>query len=251
MRSMRSWRWTFIGAFGIQALGLFSLSRGADAAPPIAPLPLIERPSDQPTNEVFAIFLTGDGGWAALDRGITAELNAHGVSVVGLNSRAYLSTRRTPDELARDLQAVVTHYQRAWGKSAFILIGFSRGADLLPFGVSQFPAGLRGRVRLVAMLGLGRIADFEFRLMDLIHFEPRETSRQVAPELEKLRGMNLLFVRGDEEDGAIGSELNPNIGSIVTLQGDHHLGRDYGLLGRLILDAAQQRPHSPASGSAR
>jgi type IV secretory pathway VirJ component len=117
--------------------------------------------------------------------------------------------------------------------------------------VSRFPAGLRGRVRLVAMLGLGRLADFEFRLMDLIHFKPRETSQPVAPELEKLRGMNLLFVHGDEEEDAIGKELNPNLGSIVRLKGDHHLGRDYGLLGRLILEAAQRHSQPPAAPSMR
>jgi type IV secretory pathway VirJ component len=245
----RRWTLALIGALGLRAAA--SATPGAEAASAIAQLPLIERPAERPTSDVFAIFLTGDGGWAALDRGITAELNARGVSVVGLNSRAYLSTRRTPDELARDLEAIVSHYERAWRKSDFILIGFSRGADLLPFGVSRFATGLRSRVRLVAMLGLGRIADFEFRLMDLIHFEPRDTSILVAPELEKLRGMNLLFVRGDEEEGAIGRELNPNLGRIVTLDGDHHLGRDYVLLGRLILGATQRQPQPPAAESTR
>ena len=50
---------------------------------------------------VYWATLSGDGGWAALDRGITKELHAHGVSVVGLNSRAYLSNRRTADDVTR------------------------------------------------------------------------------------------------------------------------------------------------------
>ena len=58
----------------------------------------------------LAVMLTGDGGWARLDRRIADDLAAHGVSVVGLDSRAYLMQERTPDEAAADIARVIRRY---------------------------------------------------------------------------------------------------------------------------------------------
>ncbi|MEI2719079.1 MAG: AcvB/VirJ family lysyl-phosphatidylglycerol hydrolase [Gemmatimonadales bacterium] len=53
-------------------------------------LPVHEVASAVPGRRL-AILLTGDGDWAALDRTIAETLAARGVSVVGLESRQWLS----------------------------------------------------------------------------------------------------------------------------------------------------------------
>lgn len=208
----------------------------ADEPPPASRLPLIERPSEHPTSPLFAVMLTGDGGWASIDRAIARVLNENGISVVGLISPKYLETMRSADELAGDLRAIVAHYQRVWGKSGFVLIGFSSGADLLPFAVSRLPAEARSELQLVTFLGLGRFTDFRFHLLDLIHYEPRATSVPLAPELEKLRGLKLLFLCGDSDSDSIEHGIVDGLGKVITMHGDHHLGGDFALLGRLILE---------------
>src|ERR1700733_1304650 len=76
------------------------------ATPPpaaLGDLPIIEVPA-QPAAEqstaapadVFAIIMSGDGGWAGLDQDIAAALSARGIPVVGLDSLRYYWTARTP-----------------------------------------------------------------------------------------------------------------------------------------------------------
>jgi type IV secretory pathway VirJ component len=71
--------------------------RPASAAPPqeLKDLPLFEIPAQKP-GDTLAVFLTGDGGWAQLDRSVAALLAQKGVAVVGLSSLKYFWHARTP-----------------------------------------------------------------------------------------------------------------------------------------------------------
>ncbi len=46
-------------------------------------LPLLELPVTSNSSDTFAILLSGDDGWSALDKAVAGELNAHGIAVVG------------------------------------------------------------------------------------------------------------------------------------------------------------------------
>src|SRR5262249_38268373 len=70
----------------------------AHAAPPGDPvgpdpgvegLPLVQIPARAAGGSLFAVIVTGDGGWAGLDREVSGVLSAHGIPVVGLNSLQY------------------------------------------------------------------------------------------------------------------------------------------------------------------
>ena len=54
-----------------------------------------------------ALFVSGDGGWAGLDRELAARLAERGVSTVGFNSLRYFWHARTPEETARDVTRVL------------------------------------------------------------------------------------------------------------------------------------------------
>ena len=45
----------------------------------------------------FAIVMSGDGGWAGLDKDVAQALSAHGIPVVGLDSLRYFWSPRTPE----------------------------------------------------------------------------------------------------------------------------------------------------------
>src|SRR5262249_17490997 len=69
---------------------------------PLADLPLIEVPT-MGTGDTFAVLLSGDGGWAGLDKDVAAALAAQKIPVVGVDSLRYFWQPRTPDALAADL----------------------------------------------------------------------------------------------------------------------------------------------------
>lgn len=60
-------------------------------------LPLIEVPAATSAGGTIALFLSGDGGWAGIDKQMARTFADGGVAVVGVNLKSYLGTRRTPD----------------------------------------------------------------------------------------------------------------------------------------------------------
>ena len=205
--------------------------------PPVGDLPLVEVPAKQPAGDLLAVIVSGDGGWAGIDHDVANVLAGKGVPVVGLNSLQYFWNARTPDGAAADLQRIARHYLGAWGKQQLLLVGYSLGADVLPFMASRLPPDLLGRVRLIVLLGPSRMTSFEFHLTDWLGGSGGG-DRPVLPEVAKLRGRPLLCLYGQEEKDSLCTEIG-GLGNAVALQGSHHFGGDYVALADRILREAQ------------
>ncbi|MBI3951150.1 MAG: virulence factor family protein [Acidobacteria bacterium] len=217
---------------------LHLVERHEPARPPQPPevedLPLEIVPAQGPESDTLAVIVTGDGGWGVTDRGLSNALASHGIPVVGLNSLHYFWTRRTPEQAARDLERILRRYLDAWKKEKVILIGYSFGADVLPFMANRLPEDLFARVRLVALLGPSQTADFEFHLTDWLGGS-RSTDYPVIPEVEKLKGVRLFCFYGEDDEDAICKDLDSKRVKIIPLEGGHRIGRDYEPLAEAIL----------------
>ena len=74
-------------------------------------LPTIEVNVDQDKTEAtqtMAILLTGDGGWAEIDKELAKMLSAQGIPVVGFDSLSYFWKARTPVATSQDIERVIT-----------------------------------------------------------------------------------------------------------------------------------------------
>jgi type IV secretory pathway VirJ component len=205
--------------------------------PPVDDLPLVEVPAKQPAGDLLAVIVSGDGGWAGIDRDVANDLAGKGVPVIGLNSLQYFWSARTPDGAAADLQRIARHYLAAWGRQQLLLVGYSLGADVLPFMADRLPPDLLGRVRLVVLLGPSRKTSFEFHLTDWLGGS-EGGDRPVLPEVARLRGRPLLCLYGQEETDSLCTEIG-GLGKAVALQGSHHFGGDYASLADRILREVQ------------
>ena len=222
------------------------------AVPDVSDLPLVEMPAPHPAGDLLAVIVSGDGGWAGIDREVATDLVAKGVPVVGLNSLKYFWSARTPDGAAADLQRIARHYLAAWGRQRLLLVGYSLGADVLPFMANRLPADLQARIRLVALLGPSRRASFQFRLTDWLGAGDGG-DLPVLPEVAKLRGRPLLCLYGQEEEDSLCTEIG-RLGKAVSFQGSHHFNGAYGSLADRILreslpPAAAPAPSPPPSPS--
>jgi type IV secretory pathway VirJ component len=202
-------------------------------------LPLVEVVAPQPSR-VFAVLVSGDGGWAPIDRAIAGALQAHGVSVVGINAMKYLWRTRTPDGVGADLVRIVRHYLDAWHADSVVVIGYSRGAGVVPFMVNRMGDSLRARVRLVALLGAEHMVGFTFHFSELLTSGAKRNQLSVMPEIEKLGATPILCFYGADEDDTLCPELKPPH-HVVKLPGGHHFDRDYAALGERIYDELTQR----------
>jgi len=80
----------------------------------IANLPLIELPAEH-HGPFLAIVLSGDGGWRDVDKGVAEKLQSDGVSVIGWDSLRYFWSKKSLEQTARDLSAVIDTYVSRWG----------------------------------------------------------------------------------------------------------------------------------------
>jgi type IV secretory pathway VirJ component len=212
------------------------ISGQAAATGDVAGVPLTEVRAGASPSPVLAILLSGDGGWAAIDRGIAGELAKQGVDTVGWDSLSYFWNAKTPEQAAADLERVIAHYSRTWNKSGVMLIGYSFGADALPFIITRLSPDTRKLVRLAAFLGLGLSGSLEFHLSDWLGGDT-DGQWPTRPEVVKLRDIPRLCIYGAEETDSGCPGLEKAGVRVVKVGGDHHFDEAYGLLAGRLLQA--------------
>jgi len=181
----------------------------------------------------FALLLTGDGGWAGLDQELAARLAAKGIPTVALNSLKYFWSERTPDQTAGDVTRVLRHYLAAWHAQRVLLIGYSFGADVLPFVVNRLPPEVRAQVASVSLLGLDAHASFEIHLADWVG--DTDAGPATRPELEALKEMPILCIYGEGEADSICPQLTAGHITREQVGKGHHFSGEYALLADRIL----------------
>ncbi len=186
--------------------------------------------------DTLAILLSGDGGWAGLDKELAAALAARGITVIGWDSLRYYWTARTPDAAANDLARIITHYRSALKRNKIILLGYSFGAEVLPFLVRRLPTELKTQIEKVVLLGPGTHAHFEFKLTDWLG--GTDAGLDIKSELARLADLSVLCVHGAEERDSLCPKLEPGMGKSIALPGGHHFAGDYLGLANLITESA-------------
>ncbi len=217
----------------------------------IAALPLVEVPARRP-GHMLAVMLSGDGNWADIDREVAATLADSGIAVVGLRSRSYLQDgRRSPAGLAEDVTAILRHYLTAWQRDSVVIIGYSRGADFVPFVANRLPADLRSRLALVAMLALAPNANFQFHWVDLLRDSKRDSDVPTLPEIARLGQVHALCIYGREETESACRSVDSTAVRTIERDGGHHFDGDYRALGVAVVNALHAWPPGSTTGTAR
>lgn len=212
--------------------------RGAARADTLRDLSLVELPAGANARGTLMVFISGDGGWASLDQGVARRIADSGVAVVGLNSRAYLtSAHRTPDTTAADVARILRHYMALWHCDKAIIAGYSRGAEFVPFVVPRLPDELRRATVMAVMIAPGTTASYEFHMIDIVRNVKRATDIPIKPELDRMRGLATLCVYGIEEKESLCTLADSSLVTRVPRAGGHHFDGDAAAIGDLIAHA--------------
>ena len=201
----------------------------------IADLPLTEIAPTSRDDGRIAILLTGDGGWAGLDKGVADALAGAGMRVVGFSTLKFFWRKRSPAEAADALRRTLAHYAGAWPKARFVVLGYSFGASLVPVLVNRLPAALQARIDRGIMISPDANAVFEIRIGDWFGGANHDGSVPVLPEITASPVPITCIHGSDEDDSFCKSGLDPRL-AVASLPGGHHYDGDYAALGRLILE---------------
>ncbi|MBB4593241.1 virulence factor family protein [Xanthomonas cannabis] len=230
---------------GASPMQIAAATRGhfqAAQAQGLGDLPLVELHA--PGSDRLVVMLSGDGGWRELDKGIAAQLQQQGVSVVGWNSLRYFWASRTPQQVGADLDRVIAAYRQRWHIQHVALVGYSFGADILPFAYPELSPQQRASVQFVSLLGLGHQADFKVRVGGWLGWH-NDAERDVEPAIQSLDAHRLQCIYGSEEKDTLCPELRARGVEVAVRPGGHHFDHDPVVLTTLLMQGWQHAAQMP------
>lgn len=194
-------------------------------------LPLEFQWADKPAAAL--IFVSGDGGWASIDRSVSGYLAARGVSVIGLNAQSYFWNERTPEQAGADLSRIV---DVASGLQVPVFVGgYSIGAETVPFMVDSWPDAERRRLGGFVLIAPSETATFEFKVVNML-FRAKQTTYVVASAVKKSQVPTLCLSGKDEAPRDTACDDMGTAAEAVSLPGSHHFNSKYDDVGKVVLD---------------
>ncbi|GLS21820.1 acid tolerance protein [Labrys miyagiensis] len=214
-----------------------AVEMGAPPNQELSDLPLVELPASGPPVGL-AIFISGDGGWRDIDKTIGEILQKEGVAVVGVDSLRYFWSTKEPDVIAGDLTRIISYYTKLWGAKRIAIIGYSLGADVIPFTWQKLSPQTQKKVNLLAMLGLEPTADFEISVSGWLGVAS-SSDVDLKPYLPGLPFEKTMCFYGAEEvpdndTACVFPEMKK--AEIIERPGGHHFDGNYEPVARAILD---------------
>ena len=135
-----------------------------------------------------------------------------------------------------------------WHASEVALIGYSFGADVMPFAYNRLPDTLRSHVALIALLGFSQTADFEITVSGWLGEPPGPKALPIFPETDKIPPSLMQCFYGEDEKDTACPELAWRGVEVIRTTGGHHFNGDYEALARRILAGFKRRLAASSSG---
>jgi type IV secretory pathway VirJ component len=201
------------------------------------PYHVIGSESNPPKPMVF--FISGDGGFTSFDQLLCTEIALQGNPVVALDALKYFWESKTPEETAVDVERLITYYRQVWKTDKVILVGYSFGADVMPFILSRLPKNTQKQVKLLALLSPSLHADFEIHVTDMLSLPNSEDIFNTAAELKKNNFTKTLCIYGSDETEEIKGKVDNSAVTFKTIGGGHHFSNDFKGLTKAIADSQE------------
>jgi type IV secretory pathway VirJ component len=178
----------------------------------------------------IVFFISGDGGWYKFEQSISDELASYGIPTIGLDTKIYFHNHRTPEETTTDVYSCLSYYGREMQKQNIVFIGYSLGAELLPFIISRLPAEMKDRVKMYVLLSPASTTDFEVHLSDRLGIANSHDTFKVIEEIKKIPSVPAVCIFGSDENSKVPSMLSGTKVKVVIIPGDHHYKFDSDLI---------------------
>jgi type IV secretory pathway VirJ component len=194
-------------------------------------LPCIIVPSKAPiASDTLVIFFSGDGGWYSFEQAISDRLAVKGISLIGIDTKKYFWTRKTPEQVTSDISRLFGYFEKKWNITRFILIGYSQGAEILPFIVTGLSEGIRSKLTSAVMLSPDLFTDFEIHVSNMLGLGSRKNTFDVVSEMSKIKDIQQLIIFGEGEATSLPDKIKGSNIEVVRIPGDHHFSGNSSLI---------------------
>jgi len=202
----------------------------AQKVKPSKNLPTIESHSPGQC-EYYVILLTGNGGWRNLVQSVTHYLNFKNVSVLAINTKKYLWSEKNPAQIGCDLESLMDRCTCKWGQKKVVFMGYSMGAEVLPFAFDCMKDNYRDEITDLILIGPWQKVTFKVKLKD--YYLEVNKGTDLYTELLKIKTKKAYIICDDNPFSICRKDLDGVIDHDF-LSGGHHFGGDYKTLSRLI-----------------
>ena len=185
-------------------------------------------------DKAFIFYISGDGGMNTYSTDLCVALNKEGYEVVALNARTYFWDKKTPEKTAMDVNNYLSKRLAGRKNQQVVLIGYSFGADVLPFIINRLSKNIHENLRVSFMMASSGSTDFEIHWSDILG-ENKKRSMDVVSEINKLVEANLVIVTASDEHTPDLKEISLKKYTHEILPGGHHFDGDTEEVARVLL----------------
>jgi type IV secretory pathway VirJ component len=225
MRTLKIYNITFLFLFLSSSANLYSQS--ADEQLPVTILP------GSDTTKPLILYISGDGGWNKFSTSFINTMNSKGYPVVALNAKEYFWHKKDAGQTAKDVTSLLAVHMKSMKAKSLVLIGYSFGADVMPFVVTRCNKDIHDKLKYVVLMSPSETTDFEVHVTDLLGIG-KSNGESIPAEINKIT-QPLLFVFGDKEDDFPFKQITIKNYKVNKLPGGHHYDGDPGAVCNIIL----------------
>ena len=170
------------------------------------------------------VYFSGDGGFNTFSNALCENLAKSGYEVFAVNSNAYFKKKKTPAETASFLEVNVRKLLKEREHSNIVLLGYSFGADVMPFIYNNASALTVQATTKIILLAPSPTTDFEIHLLDMLNMNGTY-NMDVAAEINKIKTIPLHIVTGSKAEFPSFKIKNKNA-LITIVNGNTHFNKN-------------------------
>lgn len=187
-------------------------------------LPVKEWPAPSHDKPIL-FYISGDGGLNKFSVGLCQSLNDKGFDVIALDAKTYFNDKKTPEQTTLDIAGYLSKKLTGRANRKIALIGYSFGADVLPFILNRFPKNIMDDVEVSFIMASSGSTDFEIHWLDMFGSN-KKRSMDVVDEINKISNQKIIIINGSDENNLDINRIHLKKYTLVVLPGGHHFDGD-------------------------
>lgn len=147
----------------------------------------------------LVLYLSGDGGFNSFSNKICQLIADAGYAVAAIDSRSYFWRKKTLKDIAADMSNTLKNLILSRQNHQFFIVGYSFGADAVPFIINRIDPLIKENVRSIVLLEPSVSTDLEIHIADILGRSSTKRSLDVVAEINRIEGIKTSVVLGDDE----------------------------------------------------
>ncbi len=145
------------------------------------------------------IYFSGDGGFNAFSNALCDDFSKNGYNVIALNSKSYFWKKKTSQQTAAFIEPYIQKYFKERRQQSVALIGYSFGADVMPFVYNSLPQAIQKITNKIILLAPSPTTDFEVHMLDMAG-SSTTYNMDVAAEINKIQSASVYIINSNKSD---------------------------------------------------